>query len=342
MPTPPLTAEDRDTLDRAAQWQPQIGLDELNVDSLREIASREGLELATAVLYDRIRRSQRHGPVIQKIEEHEVLASNARAENSLIGVVPGAFWQEHPHTGADGRRIFSIARELGLEAQLVPVQGFGSLAANAQVLLDWLGRNNDRDICLVSLSKGGLDLMTAITISLAESAVDFHFGHVRAWVNIGGPLQGSPLVHWLRERPLRSAGLRVLLRLRGQRFNVVNELVREPGRRQWACPEVPQSTRLIHVLSFPLRHHLTHRWAPRGYDRLAPLGPNDGAGILLGDLTGWPGAVYPVWGADHYLQPHWDFSPILRGILVESLHRSCQTSQSAASASTIPASKSMA
>jgi hypothetical protein len=342
MPTAPLTSEDRDVLDRAARWQPRISLADLNVDSLREITSQDGLELATAVLYDRIRRSKRHGPVIQEIEEHEDLASNDRAENLLIGVVPGAFWQEHPHTGADGRQIFSIARDLGLEATLVPVGSLGSLAANARMLLDWLGRHKDREIGLVSLSKGGLDLMTAIAISQAQESVDFDFGHVRAWVSIGGPLQGSPLVHWLRERPMRSAGLRVLLRLRGQRFNVVDELGRKPAGHEWIPPRVPQCIRLIHALCFPLRRHLTHRWSPRGYDRLAPLGPNDGAGILLGDLTGWPGVVYPVWGADHYLRPRWDISPILRGILAESLHRPCQTSQSATSASTIPASKSMA
>src|SRR5262249_54293856 len=142
----------------------------------------------------------------------------------------------------------------------------------------------DRDIGLVTLSKGGLDLKTAIAISQSEGSFDFYFGRVQAWVSVGGPLQGTPLVHWLCERPLRSAGLRVLLRLRGQRFHVINELSHQRGHSQ-----IPDSIRLIHVLSFPLRRHLTHRWAPRGYDRLASLGPNDGAGILLGDLTGWPG-----------------------------------------------------
>jgi len=342
MPTSPLTAEDHDALHRAAQWQPQISLSDLNVDSLREITAREGIELSTAVLYDRIRRSNCHGPFIQKIEEQEASAPGVHSENTLIGVIPGAFWQEHPETGADGRFIFPIAAQVGLGAQLVPVHSFGPLAANGQMVLDWLGRHRDRDIVLVSLSKGGLDLKTAITISQARGSVDFHFGHVRAWVSMGGPLQGTPLVHWLHQRPLRSAGLRVLLRLRGQRFNVVNELSRGPGAPLWQWPQVPQWVRLIHVLSFPLRRHLTHRWAPRGYDRLAPMGPNDGAGILLGDLTSWPGVVYPVWGADHYLQPRWDISPILRSILVESLGRPSQTIKSAVNASAIPASKSMA
>jgi hypothetical protein len=342
MPMPPFTAEDHDVLDRAARWQPQINLSDLNVERLREITARDGVELATAALYDRLRRSNCHGRFIARIEEQEDLRPSIPSENSLLGVVPGAFWREHHHTGADGRFIFPVASEVGLEARLVPVLSFGPLVANAEMLLDWLGRHRDRDVVLVTLSKGGLDLKTAISLSHAQGSLDFHFGHVRAWVSVGGPLQGTPLVDWLRERPLRSAGLRVLLRLRGQRFNVVNELGRPNHAQQWAQSQLPQSIRLIHVLAFPLRRHLTHRWAPRGYNRLAPLGPNDGAGILLGDLTGWPGVVYPVWGADHYLQPRWDINPILRSILVASLDRSCQTRQSAANASPIPVSKSMA
>jgi hypothetical protein len=342
MPMPSFTAEDHDVLDRAGGWQPQISLSDLNVDFLREITAREGVELATAVLYHRLRRSNCHGPFIERIEKHDVLAPSIPLENTLLGVVPGAFWQEHHHTGADGRFIFPIASQVGLEARLVPVLSFGPLVANAKMLLDWLSRHRDRDVILVTLSKGGLDLKTAITICQAQGSLDFHFGHVQAWVSVGGPLQGTPLVDWLRERPLRSAGLRVLLRLRGQRFNVVNELGRPQREHKWAQPQLPPSIRLIHVLGFPLRRHLTHRWAPRGYNRLAPLGPNDGAGILLGDLIGWPGVVYPVWGADHYLQPRWDIRPILRSILVASLERSCQTRQSAANASPIPVSKSMA
>jgi hypothetical protein len=342
MPTPPLSVQDLDLLDRAARWQPQDGLSDLDVDSLCEISAREGVELATAVFYDRIRRTNHHGSFIQKIEEQSTSVPGFHSENALIGVIPGAFWQQYRHTGADGQFIFCIADQIGVKAERIPVESFGSLVANAHILLDWLGRHRDRDIVLVTLSKGGPDLKTAIDFSQTQGSVDFHFRQVRACVCIGGPMQGTPLVDWLNQRPLRSAGLRVLLRLRGQRFDVVNELRRERGAPLWEWPQLPHWMRLVHVLGFPLRRHLTHPWSPRGYDRVSHLGPNDGAGILLGDAAGWPGMIYPVWGADHYLQPRWDITPILRSILIESLDTSCQTIQSAAKASTIPANKSMA
>ena len=93
MPRAPLTPEDHDALDRAREWRPHIKLSDLNVDRLREITASEGVELATAALYDRIRRSDCHGPFIEKIEEQDVLASTIHTENTLIGVIPGAFWR---------------------------------------------------------------------------------------------------------------------------------------------------------------------------------------------------------------------------------------------------------
>ncbi len=341
MPAPPLSAEDHALLERAASWEPNLGLADLSVDSLHEITSRESIELATAVLYDRIRRSDRHGPFIRKIEAPEAAVPN-HSGKALIGIIPGAFWQQYPHTGADGRASLQIAAEAGIEAALIPVHSFGSLNSNALLLLDWLARNREREIVMVSLSKGGPDLKTAIMLSQRAGSVDSNFGHVRAWVSIGGPLQGTPLVHWLQQRPLRSMGIRLLLFMRGQRFGVINDLRRQHGAPLWDWPELPAHIRMIHVLAFPLRRHLTHRWAPRGYERLAPMGPNDGAGTLLGDVSQWPGVIYPIWGADHYLQPRWDISPLLRNILFESPGMPCQTRQSATTATAIPASKSTA
>jgi hypothetical protein len=68
------------------------------------------------------------------------------------------------------------------------------------------------------------------------------------------------------------------------------------------------------VIGFPLRHHLTRR-SRRGCRRLARLGLSDGGGILLGEVTRLPGLLYPVWGADHYLDPPWDIRPLVENLL---------------------------
>ncbi len=223
----------------------------------------------------------------------------------------------------------------------VPVESFGSLARNAAVIANWLSQHGQQQVVLISLSKGSADLKIALGLPEAHRL----FGNVTAWISLSGLPQGTPLVAWLRRQPLRRLGVRLLLRLRGQRYSVVEELRPEAGGPLTTWPALPPRVRVIHVVSFPLRRHLAHPWAERGYERVAPLGPNDGGGFLLGDVTRLPGTVFPVWGADHYLQPAWDTTPLLRGVLAEAMSPQpefLQANRSAAQPIKPPASRSNA
>jgi hypothetical protein len=183
------------------------------------------------------------------------------------------------------------------------------------VILDWLGTRRDRRITLVSLSKGAADVKRALALSSSSSA----FANVSAWVSFSGMAQGTPLIEWLHRRPLRWWGVRVWLWWYGHDARALDELRRGANSALTAWPTLPAHLRIVHICGFPLRRHLAHAWAPRGYERLAALGPNDGGGILLADCATWPGIVCPIWGADHYLNPDWDAQPLLTGIMADAL-----------------------
>ncbi len=123
---------------------------------------------------------------------------------------------------------------------------------------------------------------------------------VVAWASLSGIVHGTPLVGWLRRRPLRSLLIRTLFRLRGYSFAALRELDRTPDEPP-APLRLAAHVQAVHVTGFPLRHHVSSARLRRGHRRLAPLGPNDGV-ALLGDLCRLPGAVCPVWGYDHYLR----------------------------------------
>jgi hypothetical protein len=326
-----IAAADADLLRRAAAVADHPGLETLSANALRMLAERVGIDLATAVLYDRVRRSPRHTPLVRAVDArraklsasapalHPILKSPPAADVT-VGVVPGAFWRHHSNTGADGQQVFDAAARLGLSCARVPMPSLGSLWENAAVLLGWLaGRRSGPPVVLVSLSKGGADVKAALAIAAAERTAAADFGRVVAWASLSGTLQGTPLVRWLRDRPLRCWGVRALLAARGLPFAAVDELARAETAPLWAWPTLPPGLRLIHVAGFPLRRHLAHPWAPRAYERVAPLGPNDGGGVLLGDLAGWPGEVYAVWGADHYLRPPGDDGSLLAAVLAEAV-----------------------
>lgn len=301
-PFPPdVDQADRTLLARAHSFGALQRLSDCSADALATLSASQGIDLATALLFDRLRNSPPHAALARRIEGPPITP----IEPMEIVVVPGAFHQHHRHTGADGQRIVELAALLGCKAHRVPLPSFAPLRQNAEMILTFLQQLPAERIVLASLSKGGADVRAMFgQLDSVET-----LSRVVAWVNLSGMVNGTPLVDWLRARPLRCLGVRALLRLRGQSFAALTELRRQPVMAPW--PALPPRLKIMHVLGFAIRRHLSHPWATRGYQRLAPLGPNDGGGILLGDAVSLPGFVYPVWAADHYLQPQRDIIPLL-------------------------------
>jgi hypothetical protein len=274
----------------------------------------EAIDRATTALYESVRSSPRHGPLIRVIESDDPF--HVEGARPRIVVMPGAFHEQHAHTGADGRRIFELAQQLGWVAEKVAVPSLGSMVNNAAALVEFLARRREKwdgePVILVSLSKGAADVRAALERPDAASELR----DVRTWINISGIITGTPLIAWLRARPIRCLGVRLLLRYRGQRWAELDELRHGPGSPLSRPLALPPTMRAIHIAGFPNVRDLSNNWARRGHARLAPLGPNDGGGILLRDLVDLPGQLYPVRGADHYLTPPWDIRPLLLRILL--------------------------
>src|SRR5205085_2829916 len=138
------------------------------------------------------------------------------------------------------------------------------MAANAASLVELLCRRPGQPTVILSLSKGGADVRAAL--DRPDAARELR--DVRAWISLSGILAGTPLVTWLRARPLRCFGAKILLRLRRQRFAVVDELRRGPGSPLDRPLVLPPGMRLIHVAGFPLERYLSGAWARRGHARL--------------------------------------------------------------------------
>lgn len=312
---PHFDSQDLDLIKQAAECHCPMDLREM-CDGWKE-SGHPDIESATALLYDRILRRCENRLFLESVLN---LPEKPQMDSVVVGIVPGAFYREHKHTGADGARIAIILQEIGLSTEVVPVHSFGRVEENALIINGWLRAQKADHVLLVTLSKGGADVKTALRMGGGAS-----WGRVRAWINLSGLVQGTPLIMWLRRQPLRMAGVRFLLWLRGQSFAAADDLRHgeESSITDW--PPLPKSLRLIHVLAFPLRRHLRHRWAFRAYKRLGPLGPNDGGGILLEDAARLPGIICPLWGLDHYLEPDWDAAPLLRNILLASLAPNADT-----------------
>jgi hypothetical protein len=290
-----------DLLAKAATWPRARTIEELTPDVLRECSAVHGIDFATALIYDRLRRSDRHGADIDLIESGDAReAAPHLAGRGTVAIVPGAFHQDRRRdTGADGDVVRREAQRLGFAVTVAPTVGFGSLEQNADIVANWLQNGHAPPIVLVSLSKGTAEVKVALRRSDAASV----FGSVSSWVSFSGMWWGSPLVNWLRQRRFRSLLVRWMLRFKGHDDRVLDQLGYGTHQPLAFDVRMPEDLRVLHVVGFPLRRHLSSRLARRGHRRLSALGPNDGAGILLADVPRLRGTIYPVWGADHYLRP---------------------------------------
>jgi hypothetical protein len=287
--------------ERAARWAAEHPAPAFDAAAWREIAAREGIDFATALLFQVIVRSPQHAVFIQELSQdlaraRELEHNRAIVPGCCVAIVPAAFYKEKPGSGADGRVVRAAAAAAGLRCELIPVHSTGTLSENAAILVNWLSQQKREPMILVSLCKGGAD----VKVALARAGAAEAFGNVPCWVNICGTLSGSPLAQWLLSNKGTFLAAWIWCKCRRRNFEFLREL-RACGPLA-ARLRLPETMQLVSLAGFPLRQHLTNGFMRRCHAAIAPMGPNDG-GMLLAEAAALPGLLYPVWKADHYFRP---------------------------------------
>src|SRR5262245_48931815 len=178
-----IQSDDRRLLDSAADWL--AGREELNVDSLAQLAAEKGIDFATAAAYRYVCNSS-HGEFIRRIDAMDDGEPSAPGSPGFrVAIVPGAFYREHPQSGADGRLLVAELSRLGYQVDVLSLASFGRLSDGASDLRQRLSRQDGQPIVLVSLSKGGSE----VKLALAEGQ-DAFLG-VIAWIDLSGILEGT-------------------------------------------------------------------------------------------------------------------------------------------------------
>lgn len=305
----PENAHDRALLERARHLTPHLTLDHLDDQTLLQICREHGHDVATALVYQRACAAPRHASLAARLQS---LAPIPSTSNLIVGVVPGAFYDRHPHTGADGERVIAIGRTQGLAVERIQTLPFADSTTNGRLIAAWIHSHAaaGRRVALVTLSKGTMDARAATQMIDAHAAQS-----IAGWLSLSGLWNGTALVDWLDRRPFRKLLIRGVMAVSRRPFATVATL-----RRSHSPVIIPRlGGRVISVVGMPLRTHLAHRWAPASHDKLSEFGPNDGGGITLSDIRHAPGELFPLWGVDHYLNPSWDVSPLISRLLLETL-----------------------
>ena len=296
----------------------------LSRTDLRQVNQDKGIDFATALLYAHFRL---------KLPPNwlDGNPSGTNVDHSTppsIAIVPGAFHKEYAQLGADGREIARLAAEKNWRCQQIPTASLGRLDENAETIIRWFDSQEITEFVVVSLSKGSADLKIAL-----EKRPDL-WRRIHSWISVSGILHGTAIADWLMSRKRLWFAKQFVLWHRNLELESLTELRNSNDSRLKAAinesptGETPPRQKLVHLLGFPLKRHLSSWRARLWHRRFRGDGPNDSV-IMLEDLLETPGIVVPVWGADHYMQPS-NLPPRLVASIVSKLSKANPAGQGAA------------
>lgn len=300
-----IDGPDADLLERANAYYKSNSAAGPVKDCVRKANKEMGTDFATAVLYNHF---------VSNLPTSPLVAPNAEVQGAApppLVVVPGAFHEEHPEAGGDGRAVRTAAQQYGWEYERIPTASLGTLDQNATTIINWL-ELRCRPVVLVSLSKGTSDVTTAL-VQRPDLA-----SKVTAWISVSGILVGTQMSDWLLDRKRLRPVLWIMKWKHQAEIQAVRDLRAGKNARLPTTHARLRDPPLLgipkyHFAGFPLRRHLSGFRARLWHRRFRQQGPNDSV-VLLEDLLEASGTVIPVWGADHYLKTSWDSSGALAAI----------------------------
>ena len=213
----------------------------------------------------------------------------------LFVCVPGWLYLSNPDSGADLARPRAMLGAMGLATRLVPLDENGTVEVNGAALAAELERlaGDGRRLVLVSTSKGGPETHLALDqLGRSNGA-----GHVAAWVNIGGLLNGTARADYWMEWPQRWLAA-VAFAFLGRGTEAIQSMTTAPRRARFPELRVPRGVLVVNYIGAPLTADIRPD-VRDDFEVIAPHGPNDGL-TLLADAIVPQGITLVEPGLDHY------------------------------------------
>ncbi len=242
------------------------------------------------------------------------LRLHASIDDYMFLFVPGWVYKSETENGADFAAPRRILTQRGVANYLIEIDETGTIEENAAFVASEVIRYSsfDKNLIMVSASSGG----PAVNQTLGELLTPEQSRKVKAWINVGGILQGSLLADAAVRWPKRWL-IQPLLLLKGWDYDSVESMATTVSRKRFARADIPTWIFCLNYVGVPLSGDVTER-ARTGYMDLRKHGPNDGLSLLSDELI--PNSVtIPELGVDHfYLDPEMDLKTVALAQLVVS------------------------
>ncbi len=269
-------------------------------DELAEISRNFSVDFAALFLGDKLLEKKRNrdaqilfSALLENIAETK---RRLRNKNYLLLFVPGWDYQASAHvTGAD----FAVAREqitaLGIENYLLRIPSNGGVEENALYVKKAVEIHGQmgKPIILIGASSAN----PAIQLALGELLHEKDSRAVRAWMNVGGILQGSPIVDYY-QKWLYGWGMKFYCDYQGWKQRDLVSMSTKSLQAAYKRLKLPKHLLVFNYMGLPLSGQLSYLVKDR-YLMLRDLGPNDGL-TLLRDIIAPDSTTIIAVGSDHF------------------------------------------
>lgn len=262
-------------------------------DKILEIQNKFSIDHATMALYQSLLSSPRYFPFIKTIKNQKI-HENIQHELPLKWcLLPAMMYDDHPEVGGGGEHIISAASDLGFRIEKLNTGGKKGVIHNAKILKNWVDNHPNKNLSIVTLSKGSMEFRYAYQYLFSENDKN----RIKYWFNFSGFPYGSALADSMLNNWLNKLYVAIAARI----INMDKNLLLETRSDFHAWKKefiVSPHTKVYSFFSIPLSSHVQTSLIGR-FKRLSFAGPNDGMAECY-RAPYWEGEVFPLWGADHF------------------------------------------
>ncbi len=282
---------------------------------LAEVTELYSADFVALVLWQHIQRQPDNlrAQRVYRSEVRKLLAASfggevgelAHQQDYLFVFLPGWMYEWRPESGGDFAEPRRVIREAGMRTLLLETDENGTIENNAEFICNELKQilPHEENVILVSVSKAGAEAALALTMLNEEG----NAANIKAWLNIGGVLRGTPLADLALEWPM-SWAIKMFV-LTGGSLDGLRSMTPAIAGARADRYSIPSDLVVLNFIGIPMSGQVT-RLARPGFSRLRQVGPNDGATLILDEILPGSHSITEL-GLDHFfLDPKVDLKTL--------------------------------
>jgi hypothetical protein len=276
----------------------------LTTETLSEVKEKYSTDVATFYFVQRAYQNENnkiaqdlYASYFEKQSTNNVSLELLKLKEYFIAFVPGLAYKQDTTTGADFARQRRLLTSNGISNELIEIGEWDLVDNNATIIANYLKglSTKHENIIVVSASKGGLE--TGIALGKVLKAEETK--SIKAWINVGGILRGSPIADNYLEAPKKWFA-KFMLWTKGKKMNIVEDMSYEKRKVSFNELKFPENIKIINFVGAPLATKIDKEIKSR-YCSMISFGPNDGLTPLADEVTD-NGIIISEIGLDHYFK----------------------------------------